>query len=723
MVNATLISQLLGPAWCVPMIAYLVLNFRGVSLGASISCIGCYTFHDTFRIQKPSTSIPDRDVLGWLQILSKVLEVWFTFLAGRLVYEIALGWFLVDPRHGLPLGWVTVPAEFSSFGSYGKKTFWQGTGGLQKTRGWYRLRDTRRAAFALLLIFLCLLANLVGPSIAILVIPQLQWKRVEFFSGPTFLHNYFNYPPFHLGLSSCTDNQTLARQYSCLEDTYSTSLDALLSSRTFSDTANLTINLPTISQQGSTQFAFNSSAEGFLWAPSRYVLNWLTTRVDGLQTSGRQWDAQSVEFHGLGPVYGINARCTTGSVTEVELNQNQGLMCYNGLADAQSSHYYADSPALLNVSITGFLKDAALCMPTGSSWDFNTTESVFISDSTSVSANEMPPVSSAITMRTQSTEKGFLIQSPDNTSPECIASALLNQSHSPSCRNLPVYASVSNFSITTYKTIDPSLNSTSSTWCPWTVTTLFAEYVLDASDPAHLVSVQGLPPSYAPKSAEYVHADWLLIAWSIEAGSSISSASRPALQRISAAVSALQDSTQTAPLRAEAQVHLTRLQELIIGHGLSLSDSYSTATMPGTPVALLEQPGALNSWYNIQVYAFGLESRTSLLGATVVIMCLIVILIRAAIFLFYSKLTSQLASLDFILLAFRMQAKEGALDEINTDGAMRKLVKIGKTGNRGEPTFVLAEDDIKEGAVGLISRKRTTKGYIPLGEGTDMGNI
>lgn len=64
----------------------------------------------------------DHNLLGALQLVAKTLEVWFMFVAGSLVYDLAM--LLARNSDGLPLRYYTPFVEFGDLRSIISWSFW-----------------------------------------------------------------------------------------------------------------------------------------------------------------------------------------------------------------------------------------------------------------------------------------------------------------------------------------------------------------------------------------------------------------------------------------------------------------------------------------------------------------------------------------------------------------------------------------------------------------------
>jgi hypothetical protein len=108
-----IISLFIGFVWLGPTLALFVLNFKEYIIGAGIGCHGLECRIDPYSTnQVQQTQALDKknhDILGALQFVAKALEIWFMFIAGNLVFNIALR---LAKKDLLPLSLLTTYAEF-----------------------------------------------------------------------------------------------------------------------------------------------------------------------------------------------------------------------------------------------------------------------------------------------------------------------------------------------------------------------------------------------------------------------------------------------------------------------------------------------------------------------------------------------------------------------------------------------------------------------------------
>ncbi|PPJ59331.1 hypothetical protein CBER1_05784 [Cercospora berteroae] len=187
--------QLLALLW-VGGIGYLLyVNFKQHILGASAWC----TFNTCFpQVWAKDLMIPrallvkfDRDthnLLGGLQLAAKLAEIWFCLIAAWLVYlkTVQLG----QSAQGLPIGYMLRHIEFANTLSLFDRLMWTTSVARRHRKGQHRL-----LSYLCLTGLLCVLCNLMGPAVAVLLVPSLQWIDTQADVTAKFDSFYSGEPP------------------------------------------------------------------------------------------------------------------------------------------------------------------------------------------------------------------------------------------------------------------------------------------------------------------------------------------------------------------------------------------------------------------------------------------------------------------------------------------------------------------------------------------------
>ena len=281
----TLTSQLLGLSWLAPIITLLVLHFTNHIIGASAWCpngkcsvdpLGNMGENAIQRAQELDGH--DHNTLGGLQFVAKALEVWFVFIATSLVYNVTI--MMASRSNGLPVGFLMTHVEFTDLRMLINKILWTTPTSPTRSTSRRRLSTVKLYLFAIFAAVMCILANLMGPSTAVLVLPTLQWVDTPIQMEQRFnTTGLANGPMGNSVFNNCSDAMLTARNYSCNSDEHAGSLDSLITSVTgitqqvFRNLYGYTGGNAIVQEMGVT-FAFNITEESnFLtWVPNRQVL-------------------------------------------------------------------------------------------------------------------------------------------------------------------------------------------------------------------------------------------------------------------------------------------------------------------------------------------------------------------------------------------------------------------------------------------------------------------
>ena len=273
-------TQLLGLLWLAPIVLLLYLNFKGHIIGPGALCPagGCKVDPLAYGNSKWALYLnrQDHNILGTLQLVAKALELWFLFVAVNFVYKIAM--LVASREEGLPIGLFSSPVEFAD-----PRSLYQISRAVMVTTARPRTKQRSGAnlplyLFVILLGFMCLLVNLMGPAVAVLVLPTLQWvslpEKAQHSFNVSAIGSAPNGADFEV-FPYCSNANLTRRLYSCTSLPYASSLDS------WADILNAgpaAYDSPLfgVSAENDVSFAINISishdfAEG-LWTPNRQTL-------------------------------------------------------------------------------------------------------------------------------------------------------------------------------------------------------------------------------------------------------------------------------------------------------------------------------------------------------------------------------------------------------------------------------------------------------------------
>ena len=345
----TLITQFLGFLWVAPIILLLYFNFAGYIIGPSASCPASGCKADPLATGNSNWALKldhnDHNTLGALQIVAKVLELWFLFVAISLVYNLAM--ILASREGGLPLGLLSSPVEFAD-----PRSLLEIFRAASPSPGQRALRERAILQvglylFVSFLAILCVLVNLMGPAVAVLVLPTLQW--IDLPKHADFSFDSSNAQQLRNGDIQiswyCFDSNVTAREYSCTTIPYASNLDSWDDSVVASDsqwTSEYSISQSSgISPEGDVFFTFNSTVNRYdvSWAPSRQALREISSDLDFFEAASKNlslnpsYHAYNSSLNTLlkrkGPIMGANYNnYWPENVTRITVGEDKEVNCY-----------------------------------------------------------------------------------------------------------------------------------------------------------------------------------------------------------------------------------------------------------------------------------------------------------------------------------------------------------------------------------------------------------
>ena len=295
----TCIFQVFCFLWIPFILTFIVLNFLQHIVGATIWCLGRHCHVELFN---PVTSIPianldhfdkrDHDVLVALQLFAKVAEIWFGFIVASLVSLIVFR--LAERPKGLPIGLITRPFEFADLLSLFEISLWRTTKFL--------------VCFTA---FLCIICNLMGPAVAVLLIPHLRWIDTEDVGDRTFDSIGAADPPVEMlgryfwdSTSDCHSQDFNDLLFSCAASPYASKLDSWIGTYIAADS-----HVDGLTQEWNVKFRVNQTfaassphfAEGqehsatTWWTPSRQLLSSLDDDLAMVKRISQGADATALD--------------------------------------------------------------------------------------------------------------------------------------------------------------------------------------------------------------------------------------------------------------------------------------------------------------------------------------------------------------------------------------------------------------------------------------------
>jgi hypothetical protein len=285
--------------WIPFILTFIVLNFLQHVVGATIWCLGRHCHVELFN---PVFSVPisnldhfdkrDRDVLGALQLFAKVAEIWFGFIVASLVTLITFK--LAERQKGLPIRLITRPFEFADFLSLFDKSLWK----------------TRRFLVCFTA-FLYIVCNLMGPAVAVLLIPHLRWIDTEEVGDRTFDSIGAADPPmeelgryFWDSTSNCHSQDFQNLSFSCAANPYASKLDSWIGTYIAADSYvdgltqewNVKFRVNQTFAASSPHFAEDQNYSAVTWwTPSRQLLSSLDDDLTMVKQISQGADAAALD--------------------------------------------------------------------------------------------------------------------------------------------------------------------------------------------------------------------------------------------------------------------------------------------------------------------------------------------------------------------------------------------------------------------------------------------
>jgi hypothetical protein len=683
-------SLFIGFVWLGPALALLVLNFKGYIIGAGIGCSGLECRIDPYstnQVQQVQTlDEKNHDILGALQLVAKALEIWFMFIAGNLVYNIALR---LAKKNLLPLSLLTTYAEFLDI-LYLKNLMTiliniarekkDGLSGIPAVPAPSSIimpnrpeniaavintasvesaeadpnfthKTNKRQYFILycfitLVAFMSIVANLMGTSTAILLLPTLNWIDINQNNGIAFGSLKSSEPPREELISpGCTANQLAQGSYSCSSRMYAASLDAFMDTAVSSRNQEISLlanSIPPLIQEGNVTATLNiSERSSTIWVPTRKTLRdfstdlnnyYYTTTLDTVSAtdlnttvdprypdSSRFNQALQARLQRKGPIIGMGNDCVRANQRIFSIDDKREVLCF---------------PRSRNTK----------CIRWGSGWS-DTTQHFATFDIEDTN-------SSSLSVSIWETDRASYLSKDDINrcnSGDCNWDALLSAPPGP--ENINISGSSLTFQYSFGDAADFQL------LCHTAFYLSFANYVLNPSPLSNILSLVELnvlddspsaPPDNDRSPVLSINPDWLLLAWSADKTNGLIRSNRSSSSRL---LNAAQlwvrngDDSSGAPGNRGYAKFFNSLHQYSIVQALSMiTHNTSVLDTPSSrdahEQAVKDRPRTtttLSSHGSVQLWKYGIDSRTSKLGVTIILIGCLCVFARLIIYYEESK--------------------------------------------------------------------------------------
>lgn len=644
--------QALCAFWLGPALTLVWLNFSGHVVGASIGDHRCHlnVFSNRMFEEEARCNKASHTAMGWLQLTSKILEIWFMVVISGILYDVLK--LLSSLENHFPVGFL---AKYVEVGDP-----------LSLARWPKGAKKVKHHAFIVLVSVFCVLVNLMAPATAILILPSLQWIVVAPRMLGVFDSTAAHDPPRNPDIAiNCNAITLAARNFSCTEVPYAHTLDQLFASVASSlgqIGATDIIFDPVISQEQQVSLIVNTTDADVDWIPVRQVGREISDDYLRYANAVRQ-DPQPANYSSLtsslstflvrnGPTIGLAGGAYRGNLSVGIVGDEKTVRCYGGW------DLYADNG-------TEFTR----CIRVGNGWSGTNVHSRFYLGDTETSRN--------VTVDVYFADRVHTPLEPNN--PPCFIDGIPQASSSCNWDQVfladPPSERVQNTSVNVIlvEYTIPELSKQSRTvWCDDIVYVNFDSYSMDPSPFSnfiHLTLLENADPRPPPGTIPLtVHSDWILAGWSVDRNGTVDGtriAARTMIQLLKQALSDDADHLNLTTLSfmdgVAADMGLS-----MIGYNLSDGNLSQDAHHP-----------VLTTSVKIYVWAYGLQSRTSVLGMVVLIIGILCVLLRVLMAILGQSGYSSPRSLARLLVA----ALEHVPDDLSdgNDGSDKETKAIDES--------------------------------------------
>ncbi|KAJ0419915.1 hypothetical protein BJY00DRAFT_324113 [Aspergillus carlsbadensis] len=630
--------NVVGFLWLGPALAILILNFRNHIIGSGLNCrshcrIDPYSTSQVEQIERLDST--NRDVLGALQFVAKGLEVWFMYVAASFIYILAVHISVKDDR--LPVSLLLVYAEFMDL-LYLKDLAMRIREFLHERRQRTGVPNTPPPsihswvlyAFVIFVACLCVIANLMGVATATLVIPGLQWIDINEHDSTAFNELLSADPPSGSFIPGCEPGNFSSGLYSCTSNLYSSSLDQIVLSAVSTERQRAAYQarlLPAVSQEADLSLSANISDDaGILWAPVRQVsrefsadlqnyyaaTEWLNgSQPDYSMYPGSRRFNQSLQaqLQRTGPTIGLTGDCWS----------YPGPRVFR-VADDRSVRCYSDWFLTADTTVTK-------CIRWGAGWDDAASASSASFTILDFVSQSDTPFDVNVTVYTTPRAR-YLRDTACFGDETCDWDTIFND---PAAAD---FISISD-SQQTYEYASDFADRV--VWCDNTGFLSFATYAVDPSPVSNLLHLAQLgvlrdrPDTDTENNRDRaatltLHADWTLAAWSADAGGLVDG-SRGSSTSLILAYQRFVSDPATGNIRFNLVHTYTTMQAASL-------IPYTTRTLSTSSDRRLQRErednnpytaATLTSWSTVQLWKYGIDSRTKTLGAVILIIGLVIV--------------------------------------------------------------------------------------------------
>ena len=636
-----------------------------------------------------------------MQFAAKALEVWFAFDAASLVYIVAT--LLARGERGLPLGNLLAYLESLDLLVLLSPSFWGSSKRVQRAHS----RQNRPWLFVTFVIAICVLANVMGPSIAILILPSLDYHDSTFVPQQTFKQLLSADPPTQFAQSACTPSELSRFDYSCAYNTSGLLLDALannnfasLNSWIYTSNDNSTWTPGASTPERGLQFSLNTTlprndpSGSLLWTPLRQVIDDLytifTDMTDPNSKNGfiaEALNSLELNLRRRAPALGEYSFLDIGNLSTTFVDSDRQIRCY-------FQETYAD------------------CHRVGSGWG-QTASSVY---SFSVGSTESPETIVTVDIFNSPRRAAFNVSDSILSPSGCLTNGTLRATN---CDFDSIFATPwpKEYADLEQHT-DPNLHLYIETGVRdgpvpdirYLLQTTFlltnVTYSLDVSQDAnrnHQVEIVDLPQVDTALQSVAMHPAWFLAAWSAGNGSTVPLNHSIAsylydsvlgLQRELISSDGFDDDDSQPLLQWWYSLHMASMHAAsYVNYSFTPFYNGSSTDMRGQPDPSWETASAqanltnpiIYSYFHRRVWIYGIESRiTGYLGVVVAVIGMLVVVARTVLKLCLR--IEDLSLLELVVAALEYESGED-FDGIKRSEWRMGRVRFGLHHDRGEVRF------------------------------------
>ena len=284
------------------------------------------------------------DLLGGLQFAAKALEIWFAFVAASLVWAFAS--IMARGDDGIPLGHLLAYIESIDLLALISLGFWGSSRRLRGTEPRRRKASLRHWAFITFTVVMCVLCNIMGPAVAILVLPSLEYHETTYVPQQTFGQLLSTEPP--TAFYGCTSGELDRSDYSCAYNLSGQLLDALAANNFASldswafEYEDYTLWIPIASTpERGLQFSLNATlpqtnqTTSLLWTPLRQVVDDmyliftdLTNQSLANPTYIEALNSLELDLRRHAPAIGELSSAIIGNISTTVLDEDREIRCF-----------------------------------------------------------------------------------------------------------------------------------------------------------------------------------------------------------------------------------------------------------------------------------------------------------------------------------------------------------------------------------------------------------